>query len=365
MKLGFYCFDNAGGDALKIVAEEAKSRGHEVVNPVKQLPVSDEAMVALLDCDAVVTGLSAFETDMELNVVRWLRSEIPWFVFEDVPEAALRPKAKELAYRAKLVFAAHPSGAQAVQDFGYAGSVCLGPPSQWRAEYEGVMAAKANNARSEISKTRRPSNTAAIMNLKDACTVWSLEGNDKVVGIILGKDPDENNRILRLLKDALSELGDSYVLAISQHPGEKATKTEDKDRFEGAFAERKEILSGIWHFDSGWKGAKLAGNVDVLVSGSGSNITIASAYARVSQVWLDDEGVRARMRAQTGKDTWFVAELGGMLVADGVGDLGPMIKTALSERGRQYLLQMQENNFPLPEDWHTEKKIVDLLEKLK
>ncbi|MDP3800065.1 MAG: hypothetical protein Q8Q90_01445 [bacterium] len=354
LKLGFYCFDHAGGDALKIVAEEARSRGHIVVNPVKQLPVSDEAMLALLDCDAVVTGLSSFETDMELNVVRRLRDEVPWFVFEDVPEAALRPKAKGVVRRVKLVFAARHDEEDILAKAGYVGSVHLGPPPQWRVEYEAVMAAKAGNARS-----------TEMIKRKGAEAIYSFTENDKFVGTILGKDPDENNRVLRLLKDALLELGDNYVLAISQHPGEKPdlNKAGDEQRFEEAFAERRKILDEVWSFNSGWKGAKLAGTVDVLVSGSASNITIASAYARVPQVWLDDEGVRVRLNAQgTGK--WFVPELGGMLVADGAGDLGPMIKTALSERGRQSLLDMQENNFPLPEDWHTENKIVDLLEKV-
>ena len=81
MKLGFYCFDHAGGDALKIVAEEAISRGHQVVNPAKQMPVSEEAMIALMGCDVVVTGLSSFKTEMELEVVRQLDPKISWIVF--------------------------------------------------------------------------------------------------------------------------------------------------------------------------------------------------------------------------------------------------------------------------------------------
>ncbi len=349
LSLGFYAFDHAAGDALRIVAEEAKSRGHHTVNPQKQMPVSDEGMAALIMCDAVVLGLSSFQTEMEINLLKALPKATRVFILEDVPEAARRPKFREYVNRVVLVFSAHDLYRSSIHDFGYDGSVYLGPPPQWRAEYEGVMAAKTGNARSEIGSFNYGGDS------------YVLDSSVKIVGTILGKDPIENNRILVILAEAIR--GNNILLAISQHPGEKATKPEDEEKFQKAFAERKEILKGVWLFDSGWKGSKLAGAVDVLFSGSASNITIASAYARVPQVWLNDKGVRERMRAQTGKETWFVPALGGALVSFG-GDLKKVINTALSEGGRTYLLNKQEQNFPLPDDWHTEKKIVDFLEKI-
>ena len=64
MKLGFFCFDNAGGDAMKILAEAAITANHNVMlfpKQVRGLAHGSEVDVAGLD--AMVTGLSSFEIE--------------------------------------------------------------------------------------------------------------------------------------------------------------------------------------------------------------------------------------------------------------------------------------------------------------
>lgn len=360
MKIGFYCFDHAAGDAMKILAEAAITANHEVVlfpKQVRGLAQGDD----IIGLDAMVTGLSSFEIDQELAFADiCIRRGIPWFVFEDVPGACLRPKAKERAYYAKLVILAHPSGAQAAQDFGYAGSVYLGPPPQWRVEYETLMTAKKENWRIKMRKK-----------IGGGSATFDLGQDDRVIGLIGGKDPAENNRIIKLLMSVVSEMGkDNVVIAFGRHPGEKPNpeKIGDEEVFRRAFSERSEMLESVWTGttdDTGvWKGSRIAGVADMMVYASGTNISIAGAYARVPAVYLDDEGVRARMRLQTGQEKWFVAELGGAFKASGLQDLKAALHSLLtSSLARQDLYHLQEQSFPLPDDWHTEHKIIRFLEQ--
>ena len=131
-------------------------------------------------------------------------------------------------------------------------------------------------------------------------------------------------------------------------------------------AEREEMLRGVLVADtSNWKGAELAAAADVMVYASGTNISIVGAFARRPAVYLDDESVRARIAKQSGGDgSWFVAEFGGAYKAKSVNDLLSCIMAALSKPGRDELCRWQEAAFPLPDDWHTEDKIIRALEDL-
>ncbi|MEK7077696.1 MAG: hypothetical protein AAB928_01200 [Patescibacteria group bacterium] len=360
MKIGFYCFDNAGGDAMKLLAEAAFKAGHEDVLFSKQtrgLALEEE----IAGFDAMVTGLSSFETEQELAFAEiCLRHNIPWYVFEDVPGACLRPKAKDLAPRAKLVFLALPSGADDAREFGYPGSVYLGPPPQWRVEYETLTQAKAENWRSKMCKR-----------IGSGEATFGLYQNDKVVGLIGGKDPEENNRVIKLLVSVVLGMGkDNIVIAFGRHPGEKPNpdKPGDQGRFERAFAERSNMLESIWTGvtdDTGvWKGSRIAGAADVMVYASGTNISIAGAYARVPAVYLDDKGVRERIKSQSGQEKWFVAELGGAYKASGDFGLSMALNMLIKDpSARQDLYHLQEQAFPLPDDWHTEHKIIRFVEQ--
>ena len=120
-----------------------------------------------------------------------------------------------------------------------------------------------------------------------------------------------------------------------------------------------------WANTSQWGGSQVAGAVDVMIYASGTNISIAGAYARVPGVYLDDEGVRSRMVEQTGQEKWFVAELGWAHKASGDFGLSMALNILIKDpAARQVLYHDQEQAFPLPEDWHTETKIVRFLEQV-
>ncbi|MEK7629501.1 MAG: hypothetical protein AAB394_03150 [Patescibacteria group bacterium] len=364
MKIGFFCFDNAGGDAMALLAKEAETRGHEVTLFPKQVRgLAKERGQELIDLDAMVTGLSSFETEQELEFADFcLKFQTPWFVFEDVPGACLRPKAKDYwAYRAKLVFLAHPSGSEAAKEFGYDGTVYLGPPPQWRLEYESLMQAKAENW------PRRKK----LVEISGVSTEIGLSKNDRSVGLILGKEPEENNRIIKVVKEALAGMdARGIVLVVGKHPGERPdpNKPGDEERFTQLFVERSKILEDIWVANTNdtkiWKGARIAGSADVMIYASGTNISIAGAYARVPGIYLNDEGVRARVKIQTGGETWFVAELGGAVKASSRDQLADAIQFLLTSAGQDRCCRQQEKAFPLPDDWHTERKIIEFLEKV-
>ncbi|MFY9493491.1 MAG: hypothetical protein WAP55_03385 [Minisyncoccia bacterium] len=358
MKIGFYCFDNAGGDAMSLLVGAAKAARHDTALFIKQERglAQDSNMVGL---DAMITGLSSFEPEQELAFAEICREHnIPWYVFEDVPGACLNPKAKDWAPKAKLVFLALPSGADDARKFGYPGSVYLGPPPQWRVEYETLMAAKAENWRARMRKV-----------VGGGLAMFGLDQNDKVVGLIGSKDPEENNRVISVVVSAMRGM-DNVILAFGQHPGEKPNpdKPGDQERFERAFAERSKMLESVWtgvtNDTSVWKGSRIAGAADVMVYASATNISIAGAYARVPGIYLDDEGVRARMRAQSGQEKWFVAELGGAFKVSGLLSLKVRLNMLINDPlTQQDLHHFQEQSFPLPDDWHTERKIIRFVEQ--
>jgi hypothetical protein len=375
MKIGFYCYDNAAGDAMAILAKAAEELGHRVVLFPKQVRGYAAAHAdEMADCDVVVMGLSSFQAQEELNLIRRLDG-VKWVVFEDVPGVCMRPLVKEmdLVWRADLVLLASPTVADLAKMFGYkCNLVYLGPPPQWRKEYETLMAAIASNKRMEMV-TRNRRGQIVKGPLGDGDHEVMLVGGRTVIGLIGGKDPVENNRVINIVAKVVDDMG--AVIAFGEHPGEKAERKDDmsddefeaeKARFGRLFAEREEMLRDVWVADvSGWKGVQLAAAVDVMVYASGTNISIAGAFARRPAVYLDDESVRARLAKQTGGDgSWFVAELGGAIKAKTGEDLLTCIRTALSDSGKEELRRKQEVAFPMPEDWHTEIKIIRALEDL-
>ena len=377
MKLGFFAYDNAAGDAMAILAKSAEELGHQVVLFPKQvLGYAVEHAAEMRDCDVVVTGLSSFQTQEELNLVEMLdKGSIKWVMFEDVPGTCMRPlvKTRDMVWRADLILLASPAVAEAAKEFGYrCPLVYVGPPPQWRKEYETLMAAIASNKRGQITNIRYGFDGRDVTGVNfDRCVF---------IGLIGGKDPVENNRVIKLVTGkviqvigAESAAGTGVVFAFGKHPGERAERKDgmsdaefeaEKARFGALFAEREEMLRDFWVADmSGWKGVELAAAVDVMVYASGTNISVAGAFARRPAVYLDDEGVRARIAKQSGGDgSWFVAELGGAIKAKSGEDLLACIKTALSDPGRTTLFKQQEAAFPMPDDWHTEVKIIDYLE---
>ena len=354
MKIGFYAYDVAAGNAMEILAQAATARGHEaVLFPKQERGVAVKRSIEMIHCDLLVTGLSSFQTKEELDLVHIFHSLAtarPWVVFEDVPNACRRPLAESHAPAASAVILAHPSGEVAAKQFGYKETVYLGPPPQWRLDYETLMAAKAENCRVKMHKIRGSSSAVP------------LENDDVIIGLIGGKDPRENNRVLEIVVKAISDMG--LTLAFGKHPGEKAEKEEDETVFEKLLQERRRTLSDVWTATTdGMKGAQIAGAADIMIYASGTNISIAGAYARVPAIYLDDEGVRSRMRAQSGSPEWFVAELEGCLVAHDIYELRSRIGLLSTVEGQQYCRLMQERSFPLPEDWHTENKIIQFLEQ--
>ena len=372
MKIGFYCYDNAGGDAMKLFAEAAKRFGHQTVLFPKQVPGhAINHATEMFDCNAVVTGLSSFQTHEELDFLVSLPPKVKWMIFEDVPGASCRPLVRErnMAGRASAVILASPTGEKDARLFGYeCPLVYLGPPPQWRKDYEALIAARTAKMRLKLNQRK---------GLGVASFEWApLSAEAVVVGLIGGKDPAENNRVIGIVLEAIE--GTGWMLAFGKHPGEKAERKpgmSDEEferevaRFERLFAEQDQMFDGRWIADTSdtkvWSGPTIAGVADVMVYFSGTNISAAGAIAQMPQVHLDDEGVRRRLAGQTGGDgSWFVADLGGALKAKSASEVNQAIQTLLTSEGREELAKKQAEAFPLPDDWNTEAKIARFLETL-
>lgn len=367
MHIGFFCYDNAGGNAMKLLADTAAAMGHTVKLFPKQ--VRDQAVtawLALKSMDMMVTGLSSFLTEEELAFADQCRKNgVPWVVFEDVPGACRRPKVKEYAPHAAAVIVAHPMMVAAAKVFGYTGELAyLGPPPQWRTDYRTLIEARKVNLMGRMTKV--DGNTGVAMSVP-------VGDDDMVIGLVGGKDPVENNRVLRIVVEAAKQ-APRVVIAFAKHPGEKPERKssmtnaeyEELERvFDRLFAERHEILAEVQAADvDGWNGMQVAATVNVMVYASGTNISIAGAYAGVPGIYLDDDGVRERMREQTGQDNWFVADLGGAIKVKNAGSLVVHLGSLSTESGLRQLRRAQEAAFPMPNDWFTEPKIIRFIEKV-
>ena len=141
---GFYAYDKGPSNMIALVAQEAQKRAHHVVHIPPQVKSGAlEYVEAASECDAILIGLSSFQTQEETDFVnavwkrqrekmeRWIGHDIgdnEWpdhftrakvVVMEDVPGTCLRPLAKDLTSQVYAAIVAAPFAAEDALNFGY------------------------------------------------------------------------------------------------------------------------------------------------------------------------------------------------------------------------------------------------------
>lgn len=360
MKICLASYDIGPHLNLGLIAKRAFDLGHEAVVLPAEKDLTDNWKVAkeIQGSDILVTGLASFETEADLTVASCaLANNVPWVVLEDVPEACLRPKARILADKASAVILAHPAEQfrQHAVEFGYRPEILtyLGPPPQWRADYETTKAAMDANLRGSLQMIRQSYSFQPV----------TLPQSMTVLGYIGVKNPITNNNILKMLG---AVLGNKFAIAFGKHPRERTERPEDEQRFAELFAERDEIVRDTYCvITDGLNGAKVVAISDIMLYSGSSTNGISGAMLGRRQIYYEDEAVKARIRKQTGQDHWFVAELGGAVKVSSILELADAIKyLSVSGELSALLNRNQQQNFPAPQDWDTETKIVRFLENL-
>lgn len=343
MKIGFYAITVGPAAMLKLIADAAVARGHEVVIGERLKPVPDNQLPEFQQCDVVLIGTSSLGIEEELKLVQTLPPTTKIVVVEDVPGSSLRPRAKEILDRVSMVIVAMPQWVKTAEEFGYARACYLGPPAHWKTSYDAMT--RGRNRRAEFRK-RCPGLEHPL-------------APDDVVFFYGGiKEHLLNNRILRVIAEAGQVLlGDRFVLCFKNHPGEPNDLV--------AFAERTAILEGHWVL-AAWNGLTLpeiVKSVDVPIFTSGATDSIVAAYARLPALYYTDELVREyRVSIGSPEGRWFVADLGGVMTINGPSMAEAAIRRFLSPEGKQYLRKKQETNFPLPESWDSAPRIIEFVE---
>ena len=352
MKIVCSAFDVGPRNCLDIIVEEANRRGHEAVLLPREKDVALTHSNQIQTADTVIIGGPAsFETKVDTAVMETAeKAGVGVVVVEDSPGSSLRPGAKSVLFCLPNLILAHPADKYrvAAEQFGYFEPQYFGLPTHWRKDCEEIRAAAAMNI-------CRHGNV-----LRGGDSFRYLGADDDTIGFIGTKDPAANNKILKLIIEAV---GDRYTVVFGQHPGEKAEGPED----ERLFAERAESLRLVDHVDTnGLNGAQVVALSDISVYAGGSTLSIAGAMLRRPQIYWEDDEVMDRLRVQGIADGhWFVAELGGALKVTGhAAALREAIEALMPGRsGLHKLWASQLENFPMPLEWDTEVKVVDFLEQ--
>ncbi len=359
MRVCFAAYDLGPRANLELIAKKARDLGHEVVVIPSEKILNPSSAGVIAISDVLVTGLASFETEADLLAASCaLYRSVPWVVFEDVPGACRRPKAQALIEKSSAVILAHPAEEfrQQAVEFGYRPEVLtyLGPPPQWRVDYEVVQEAISQNLREKVYMV--PARGGDLVNVPQS---------SRIIGLIGGKDPAINNKVLRLIAEAIAGQSD-FAIAFSQHPRERAEKPEQEAMFARAMDERMQILHNLNQvMVKHLKGAEVVGLADIMIYAGGATNSISGAMLQRCQIYYEDDTVRARMRdQQNGWDTWFVTEMGGAIKAHTPEGLGASLKVLTTLAGKEMLARNQTQSFPVPADWDTETKIVRFLENL-
>lgn len=354
MKIGYCGYDAVFRSLFPPIikeAEEARGNQKGVWLPPQVRGVAAERKDEVRDCDVVLLGLSSFQTQEELELIDACRRVV---IIADCPGSELRPKAQAWVWeraalpraerKLKGLLLALESSREKAIEFGYPSEDThfVGVPPHWGISYRQMKAVNVAGIRTKVAK--------------DSFLEY-------VPG---GKNPLITNALLRhgiAVGRALA--GSSFMLGFGKHPGERPEKAEEEEIFARAFAEREQLLQDVPYADmGGLTNPERYAIADLVITTGGPTETIAAAYARMTHVvYYRDNAVREFL-AESGIENgdWFVPDYGGCHLA-GPGSFLHIVRFAMSEEGKEYIRQRQEENFPLPETWDTAPAIVDFLEK--
>lgn len=363
MKIGLYAYDVGPSKNLAKVRDVAENAGHTVVWAPTQATLSTEQLAEFASCDIVATGLCSISSvlpDAERLLLDYVHKTTPFVVIEDVPGTSLRPLMKGYTHKVASVFVARKEDISETKAFGYDDVRYIGPPPHWKDTWDALA---MSSVRADFRKVDRAGTFAPIV-------------SDDVIIFFNGTKESQavNNTLAAIANAVHALLGDRFVIGFKPHPGEepkpgRADFAEAHARYRELMKEREVILNGAWVADFGEHKNdvySLLRSVDIPVFSGGATDSIIMAYRNMPAIYYTDDsniaGMKDQIAGSAGK--WFVAELGGMLKAEGAAELREAIATLLSPEGRDAFRKQQAAAFPAPDDWDTAPKIVAELESI-
>lgn len=322
-KISFFAHDLGPARNLVFLAAEALNRGHRIVFVGNR---DAGKCLDLADCEILVTGLSSFQNEEELQMgAAAVSNGIPWLVLADTHLAWGRAAARGRVSSA-IAIVASAAEIEMARKFGYKDAVYLGGPPLWKT-FSGIIAAESQR----------------IPGMKVI-----LVGGIKSMGI--------TNDFLAAVVAAMGELSVPWRLIFKPHPNEKKTPEEEKRR--ARILEDADILERPESAD------RLLGSVDLSIHACGATAAITAAYLRLPVIYFENEEVRQRLREVTGSADWFPATAGACNLAT-PGTMAREIKKLLFDKEERLKLEeRQAEVYPATEGELPEKQFMDFVASL-
>ena len=279
--------------------------------------------------DVLVTGMSAKNPSYELALTRQAKEiKIPVLWFSDTHLIFNRPTFTQSGIWPDSVTVLDQLEAALAHQVGYPRAVVVGSPL-WE---------KIPSMRCDVELVRK------TLGVRE-------QDYEKLFMVVLGKDSNNNLRIIRDLSNAVSRNLEYYrAFWLRFHPGDPHHPSKDP-----GFYERYKYYKGYSDFKLGETEALVLACDLVIGSHSGANVA-AIFHRKPSLDYLPDY-VMERLRKLINTDCWPPADSGASLKVTKAEDLGTAIDFALSDFGREYIRSFQERFYPIPEPNQAVKKI--------
>lgn len=324
MRLALYANDLGPFQDLQLVTTAARAEGHEVTlignEPLGGRDILDPRP------DVLVTGLSSVKNEEELALGERAKAlGIPWMVLADVPRSWGRQAARgKIGYAILLI--GSPAETDEATAFGYRRIEYLGGPPKRQKKWELQPAALTG----------------------EVPTVFAG-------GI---KDPAITNEFLAAVGGGCTTVfGNRWTLYVRGHPNEDGAKPDAKPELREAYLReterRKEILKGIYVAPESYAKEPpsdiLAISVDHAFFTSGATDSETAAMHRQCAYYYESPAVRARVKDQTGFETWAPAESGALVTVTSAAEVAEAVRQLDSEVEFAKLNVRQATAYPVPD----------------
>lgn len=324
MRLALYANDLGPFQDLQLVAAAVRAAGHEAIlignEPLGGRDILDPTP------DVLVTGLSSVKNEEEITLgARAEELGIPWVILADVPRSWGRQAARgRIGYAILLI--GSPAETDEAKAFGYRRIEYLGGPPKRQKKWSLVPVALT----------------------ADVPTVFAG-------GI---KDPPITSEFLKaVVRGCTTVFGSSWTLYFRGHPNEDGSKPDAKPELRVIYLReaerRKEILGGVAVAPASYlkepPSDVLAISVAHAFFTSGATDSETAAMFRRRAYYYESPAVRARVKDQTGSETWWPTDAGALLRVTSAGGVSAAIRQLDSGAEFAKLNARQAAAYPVPD----------------
>ena len=338
MRLGTSAFDTSPQHMLRLLAEAAKARGHDVLPPFDP---KDQELCRHIDEQrdrlVMLVGLSTIDAEARV-IAACAKKQVPAYAVADTWGTLQRPwlKAPGVNPVSQLsgAFAAFPDDVRTARDFGHKNVRYAGPPPHWVEKLENMC-----NAQSLADRLRKKTGSAASDPFSPADRLLYIAGSKR--------PPRETHAFWKEALVAAQEHG--FVTRFQRHPGEE-TLYMDEARERAALESTgvqlaREITEGEKLQAKNFTDEELAELAEIVFyTGGGPTGSIVAAMRRKRLLYAHDPRMAKQVEGASG---WFVADRNAAHIVRSPEEVRAGITHLLSGSGASAQQKVQEVHFPV------------------